>query len=163
MKEQVDARAGRAASARVLALVEGLETVRVSELHCKALKSPESDSLTLLTQIQVTAKLNGTDLATLSHYRVFAIDEDDAEEPTDENTVWRVETTLVAHWTLSSPDVTAHDAQCFAIGQGALACHPYAREVVQSATSRMNYPPATIDLIFNPWHGDDPVTIDVPE
>lgn len=167
MRSEVAASEGREATARVLALVENLDTVRVAELHCKAHKHVEDvddvDSLTMLTQLRVSSVLDGKDLATVSHYRVAAVNDDDADEPTPENTVWTVETTVVAHWSLNAPEVTERDAQCFAIGQGALACHPYAREVIQSATSRMNYPPATIGLFFNPWFSDAAVVMDVPE
>lgn len=156
MKSMVSAADGRAASARVLAHIEQLVTIRVAELHCKAHKSVNVDSLTLLTRVEISSTVAEESLATYSHYRVTAVDEDDADEPTPENTVWSVEATIVAHWSLKEPGITKHDAQCFAIGQGALTCHPYARELVQTATSRMSYPPATLDLIFNLWTDDSP-------
>lgn len=150
---KVSAQEGREAQARVLAVVDHLATIRLAELHCKAHKPVEGDSLTLLTYLNVRGQLNGTELATASAYRVCAVD-DDSEESTPENTVWTVEVTVMAHWNLTSSEVTTEEVQCFAVGQGALACHPFAREIIQSETSRMNYPPATIDLLFNPWaHG----------
>lgn len=165
MKAEVSVSAGRAANARVLAHVNRLETVRLAELHCKAHKSAIGDTLTLLTQLHVRGELDGSDLSTYSLYRSCAVD-DESDVSTPENTVWTVEVAFVAHWTLiDTADLTPQDAQCFAMGQGALTCHPYAREAIQNATSRMNFPPATIDLIYSPWHGDGDtiVQVNVPD
>ncbi|WNG84302.1 hypothetical protein C6A86_011990 [Mycobacterium sp. ITM-2016-00316] len=141
-------------------------TVRLDELHCQSFKPFEGDSLTLVTRLGVSANLEGAELSTISRYSVFAVDDEDADEPTPDNTVWRIDASFLAHWLLTSEDVTPHDAQCFAIGQGALTCHPYARETVQSVSARMNYAPATLDLIYNPFHGEDDGTeifIEIPD
>lgn len=165
MRVRLSENEARQANSRVLAAVERLVAVRVSELHCLAHKpiASDSDELTMLTRLGVRAESKGLELATYSQYRVVAIEDDAADEATPENTVWTVEVTLVAHWALSS-EVGTQDAQCFAISQGALTCHPYAREVIQSATSRMSYPPATVDLLYAPLlGGDDEIEIDIPE
>lgn len=144
----------RDATRRVLALVDQLVAIRLIELHCRAHKpmSGDVDEITLVTRLGAKAEVQGADLVTYSQYQVAAIIDDDADAPTPENTVWTVNATFGAHWALSG-EPTGQDAQCFAISQGALTCHPYARETIQSATARMGYPPATIDLLFDPWSG----------
>lgn len=162
VKRQVSGEEGHAASLRVLKAIDSLSSVAVADLECHARKPP-ADEMTLLVELRAKGRCEDEVVLTRSEYVVTAVD-DEADEANDDNTVWTVSVSLVAQW-LRRPgaEITRADVQCFAMGQGALSCHPYAREVVQSAASRMNYPPVTLDLIFNPWIDPDGTEIEIPD
>lgn len=161
MKRRVSGEEGRSASARVLKAVDNLTGVGVTDLECHARKAAP-DEMLLTVELRATGTVHDDVIQTRSEYLVTAVDNED--EPTDDNTVWVIRVRLMAQWERRPGiDVKQADIQCFAMGQGALTCHPYAREVIQSAAARMNYPPVTLDLIFNPWIGPDGVEIEMPD
>lgn len=155
---------GQAATRRVLEQLESLDLIRMSSLSCEAIRPADPDvTLTLLTSLNVSGAVadDGPFVMTTSRYEVAAID-DDEEEASEANTVWRVATEVCAHWQLKEDyRPSKFDVQCFALGQGSMTCHPYAREIIQSATARMNYTPATMELLFSPWLSGQSVDIDV--
>lgn len=166
MKRTITPDEGRNGQLRVVNALDGLSVVRMSHLECEAHRPMDDGAVaSLVTQLGISGQQQpGGELVTVSKYQVTAMpDDDESEELEESEAYWTVAVTFVAHWKLKEDAVVSDDdVHCFAIGQGSMTCHPYARECIQSATSRMGFPNATIDLLINPWVGDG-VEIDIPE
>lgn len=86
-----------------------------------------------------------------------------AEPDYEPSRAWSVQLELVASFERNDaealiPEYSADELQAFAFALGVMHVHPYARETVQSATSRLGYPPFTLDTILPPTaHPDDQV------
>ncbi|MFW0790056.1 hypothetical protein [Gordonia sp. CPCC 205333] len=171
MSKSITPDEGAAGNARVLEKIDGLHGVRVQHASCSALRSFASDrgDMTMSTGIQVTFRRPQADvLTTMVRYEVAASfegakeDEDGLPEKADR--IWEISLVICADWAVpEDADIPDVDARGFALGQGVMTSHPYARETVQSLSTRMGYPPATLDIIRSPWRGLDSVEVGGPE
>lgn len=75
---------------------------------------------------------------------------------------WSVEAQFVGEWRTEdgAPSFDREQLESFAYAVGMAALHPYARETVQTAVSRMGYPPYTLDMITSPALGDPDMVIE---
>lgn len=86
-----------------------------------------------------------------------------AEPESEAPQAWSVQLELIASFERNDaekplPEFSADELEAFAFALGVMHVHPYARETVQSATSRLGYPPFTLDTILPPTaHPDDEV------
>ena len=141
-------------------MIEKLDVVRLARADCTALRPiAEGQPVELTSGVHVTFHQQAGELVTRVRYEVSAapsrLNTEDDDRP-DTKAFWVINIEMSAHWELKQgAEVTADDARCFAIGQGLMTCHPYARETIQSTSSRMGYPPATINLLPNPWSQGD--------
>ncbi len=160
MNKVIKSDEGLAATNRVLAIVKSLSTVRLARADCAALRPfGEGEPVELTTAVHVTFHHQPGQLITRVKYEVSAAppkaETQDCDQ-SDTKPLWTINIEMSAHWELKpGAEPTSDDARCFAIGQGLMTCHPYARETIQSLSSRMGYPPATIELLLNPWAGDE--------
>jgi preprotein translocase subunit SecB len=81
----------------------------------------------------------------------------------DESQAWSVRLEMVGTWTVEAgaPDFDDEHLNCFAFAIGSMTLHPYARENVQSAVSRLGYPPFTLDMISSPTGGADDDVVEI--
>ncbi|WP_426247120.1 hypothetical protein [Nocardioides sp. LHG3406-4] len=86
-----------------------------------------------------------------------------ADSDYESSKAWGLQLELIANFERNNseellPDFSADELEAFAFALGVMHVHPYARETVQSATSRLGYPPFTLDTILPPTaHPDDEV------
>ena len=163
MKVHISAEEGAAANQRVLISVESLADIHLVSLNCEARRPVSGGNLTLLTEVGVNGVVDGRRLVTTSKYRAWATDDDTDDGPDGTGVKWLITASISVNWVLrDGAEVTYADAQCFAAAQGAMTCHPYARELIQNMTSRMSYPAATLDLAHSPWAGDG-IELNLPD
>lgn len=150
-----------AAIHRVLDSVRELRTVRVTHANCRAINQfPDNQDVEIVSTVQVSFDCEPGYIGTRVRYDVTAAPPDTTDKA---SRIWSIHLVLCADWMLAEGhEVPPSDATYFAIGQGVMTCHPYARETVQSLSMRMGYPPATIDIIRNPW-AEDELEINEPQ
>ncbi|AXH48371.1 hypothetical protein SEA_FLORAL_39 [Gordonia phage Floral] len=159
MSKKMSLAEGREAMVRVLQEIQGLKAVRASRIECEALRPlPDSvEEAALVTDVKVSFHASPPYLATFVLYRVCATwgEADEFTDVAEEDQAWRITLEFCADWEVSADaELASEDLRCFAVSQGVMTCHPYARETIQSASVRMGYPPATLDIIRNPLIGD---------
>src|SRR5680860_521004 len=82
---------------------------------------------------------------------------------TDSVEAWRVRLEVVGVWgaPAGTPEFDSGHLNCFALSIGMMTLHPYAREAVQTAVSRLGYPPFTLEMIASPTGGADDDVVEV--
>jgi preprotein translocase subunit SecB len=102
---------------------------------------------------------NGT-LYSYSLYDVSAVTRDN-------ESAWEVKLEMVGLWDVADGTGQFDDEHlsCFALAIGSMTLHPYARENVQAAVSRMGYPPFTLDMLHPPTagHDEDQIQLDASD
>ncbi len=137
-----------------------LQTIRLEAIHLTSRPfeaGPMGADVTL--QVDTTRTSPVTVLVT-SIYAVHAWRAEDSDgtetvRAGGEEDLWTVEATVTAQYA-ADPDCDLHGAHLLAFGatSGALAVHPYAREIVQTAVSRAGYPPFTLSMLKSDWDSD---------
>jgi hypothetical protein len=160
MAETIKSAEGLEAAGRVLACINSLRLVRVTRATCEAIRPyVEEEPTQLLTNVHVSFQLQRENnyLGTMVKYEVSAAGvKPDGGDLDVSDRLWTIDIEMCADWELvEDTQPTVEDIQCFAIGQGLMTCHPYGRETVQSLSVRMGYPPATMDLLRNPWMSEE--------
>lgn len=133
-----------------------LRDVRVSKLLCEGVTPLVAGPFEVDSNLSVKAKQAP---GLVDSYALYDIR---ATSNTGEQ-AWMVRLEMVGSWETSedAPEWDEEHLTCFAIAIGALTLHPYARENVQSAVSRLGYPPFTLDMLTSPVAGDDDDIIDI--
>jgi len=95
----------------------------------------------------------------LDAYSLYQVE---AKAP-DESEAWSVRLEMVGTWAVEegAPEFDEEHLNCFAVAIGSMTLHPYARENVQSAVSRLGYPPFTLDMISSPTGGADDDVVEI--
>lgn len=155
--------------ANLRALAQGvLDHVHIEDIRLKSLSCDSSD-------VQIAGPYEvSTNISFRGHLRDrqvvecwirYGVDATAGEVDADPEArqAWSVQLELVAAFERNDgsellPEFSADELEAFAFALGVMHVHPYARETVQSATSRLGYPPFTLDMILPPTaHPDDEV------
>lgn len=139
----------------VLARVDSAENVYINNLHSTAHHPPLDGPFELENGIGISAIREADQVIARARYSVTSRSEASGE------VAWNVSVDVISvHRLAGDAPEFSHDAlQCFALGTGITTCHPYAREVVQSITGKLGYPPATLDLLISPLSGNADIEI----
>jgi preprotein translocase subunit SecB len=135
-----------------LAALSSLRDMRIFTGAFNFVRFP-GDDLTFDLEVSPSARLDDEDdffvVEVEYEVKIRKGDPDPAEDK-DAGTIANLEFTIAALYTLELRGATAPDDEeldAFSKSAAMLAVHPYAREFVQSMTSRMGLPPLTLDMI----------------
>ncbi len=161
MTERITAAEGVEGHRRVLAVVGNLANVRLARAECKAFRPiADGQEANLVSKVQIGFHVMSAYLGTTVAYEVAALPPE-ANPHTqftdaDLKPFWTINIEVCADWELEEgAEPAAEDVRCFAIGQGLMTCHPFARETIQSFSTRMGYAAATLPIVRNPWSVGD--------
>jgi hypothetical protein len=161
MTERITAAEGVEGHGRVLALVRNLANVRLARAECKAFRPiADGQEANLVSKVHIGFHVMGEYLGTTVVYEVAALpseaDPDAQLTEAELKPFWTINIEVCADWELQEDaEPAAEDVRCFAIGQGLMTCHPFAREAIQSFSTRMGYAAATLPIVRNPWSVGD--------
>jgi len=145
----------KAGARSVLDQVTTIKEIRIASLECHGEPVPHSGMLTVNTDVGVGVSQN-EDKSSIEVRVEYAVVSTTPEEPVVE--AWRVILTVVGVWDQDAEKQFSHpDLWSFAVLVGVMTLHPYAREIVQSAVSRMGYPAYLMEIFRSPAEllGDD--------
>lgn len=129
--------------------------VRVSRLHCEGTTPVKGGPFEVESNLTVSATQDENTVHSYAFYDVRALSEETA--------AWSVKLEMVGTWSTDegTPKFDEEHLTCFSIAIGMMTLHPYARETIQSAVSRMGYPPFTMDLMTAPTAGADDDVVEI--
>lgn len=132
-----------------------LRDVRVSRMFCEGATPPIDGPFEVESNLTVSAKQHNHFLYCYAAY--------DVKASSGEDRAWTVKLEMVGSWAIENdaPEFDDEHLNCFAIAIGSMTLHPYARENVQTAVSRLGYPPFTLDMIVSPTAGADEEIIEI--
>lgn len=145
--------------------------VHIEDIRLKSLSCDSSDVLVpgpyeVSTGISFTS--GAKDRRTVECWIRYSVEATagEAEPDPGPSRAWSVHLELVASFERNDvetllPEFSADDLQAFTLAVGVMHVHPYARETVQSATSRLGYPPFTLDTFLPPTAQPDDHVIDL--
>lgn len=133
-----------------------IDDVHVVRLECWGGHPVVDGPFDVDTSVLVKAEQRGGNVDAYSLYTVSAAGPDGAD-------AWNLRLEMVGVWRAddATPAFDDEHLNCFALAIGSMTLHPYAREVVQNAVSRLGYPPFTLDMITPPTGGQDDETIEI--
>lgn len=128
-----------------------IKDVRLRRLEADSGERPVEGPYSVSTELRFRGEqVDHRTIETISEYRVVCTQADEAADaPEDGTEVWHVECELRGSFLADEekdlvpfgPD----QLNAFAMVVGVIHIHPYARETVQSISSRLGYPPFTLD------------------
>lgn len=133
-----------------------LRDVHVARLGCQGSMPLVAGPFDVESDLSVKAVQVEGEIHSYSLYEVHA-------EAENGRPAWSITLEMVGSWETgeNSPKFTQEQLTCFSLAIGSMTIHPYAREAVQSAVSRMGYPPFTMDMIQSPTSGNDDELIEI--
>ncbi len=123
--------------------------VRLQALEAHRSNFTHRGTLTVEVVLETKGRQGEDVLETRSRYIAAARPVDNSDESDDE--AWVV----VAEFTATfekAPDAQLSEDQVsvYSMTTGAMAIHPYARQLIQETTARLGYPPFTMELLRSP-------------
>lgn len=165
MTRQVTVANLRAMAQRVLDHVH-IEDIRLKSLSCDSSDVVMAGPYEVSTGISFRSSLR--DRRTVECWVRYGVEATAGQAAADHDPsrAWSVQLELAASFERNDaeallPEFSSDELQAFAFALGVMHVHPYARETVQSATSRLGYPPFTLDTILPPTAQPDDQVIDL--
>lgn len=134
-----------------------IHDVRIYRTECRGAHPVADGPFQVNWSAQVRAEQPDGDVDCFSRYDITARGAAGVQ-------AWTVVLEVVGVWRMTAGSIPAFDDDhltSFALAIGVPALHPYAREAVQSAVSRLGYPPFTLEMVSSVANGDPDDAIDL--
>ncbi|MFK4083581.1 hypothetical protein ACI2LF_05695 [Kribbella sp. NPDC020789] len=127
-----------------------LRDVRLLDLRCTATNPLLDGPFRIGSKLDVRTDVEAERLGVEVRYRIGAVSESEEDQPE----VWSVSLRVLAEYVDQGEDeekrldeFSAEECRAFGLMIGLVTVHPYARELVQSMSGRMGYPPYTAEML----------------
>ncbi|TDO68986.1 hypothetical protein EV651_10120 [Kribbella sp. VKM Ac-2571] len=137
-----------------------LSDVRLKDLRCVGTSPLLKGPFKVETTVEVSCKQVDDTMTVGARYRVEAVSEATDDRPQ----AWTVRLQMVADYVgregedEAPPQFTKDERRAFGLLVGLVTVHPYAREVIQSTSGRMGYPPFSAELLESTAAAPDDAT-----